>query len=138
MLLRRAVAMVEVQRSQRAKPGCAAGIVSLVCSVLGVAFFLAGIMVALPYFAAKAAGTEVSKRGVAETQHCRYSWVLSGSQEDPERNVTGLGWVCWAEVTWDDGDVQLREVKQSQLEPEDVGRQVPVVGREVRIDEAGG
>ncbi|MHA6801960.1 DUF6346 domain-containing protein [Salinifilum ghardaiensis] len=111
---------------------------SLVFSLVGAVMLLSGPFVVMPWFGANAAGAEVSKKGAAEAQRCRYSVLISDSEEDPDRNITGLGWVCWAKVTWDSGEVRMREVKQSQLKPADIGQSIRVVGREVSIDEAGG
>ncbi|GAB2740913.1 hypothetical protein GCM10027174_12980 [Salinifilum aidingensis] len=119
------------------KPGLVAGVTSLVFSVVGVVLVLAGLLVISPRFGTDVAGSGVINSGVAEAQRCRYSAVLSASGEDPGRNV-GNGWVCWAKVTWDDGQVGVHEVERSQLRPKDVGQSVQVVAREVKTSSVGG
>ncbi|WP_244515192.1 DUF6346 domain-containing protein [Actinopolyspora xinjiangensis] len=102
------------------------------CSLLlGVLLFLAGIFVVLPYFGLGAAGSEVSARGTAVAQQCRFAGPIAKSQAPKRENVIGFGWICRARVHWSDGSVQWREVSGSQLTDADVGEEVAVVERQI-------
>ncbi|MGJ7908856.1 DUF6346 domain-containing protein [Actinopolyspora sp. H202] len=99
---------------------------------VGIGLFLAAFFVVLPYFGTGAAGTEVSARGTAVAQQCRFSGPITKSRAPKRENVIGFGWICRARIHWNDGGVETREVSGSQLTGEDVGNRVDVVER--RID----
>lgn len=98
---------------------------------LGLVLFLSGIFVVLPFFGVGAAGAEVTARGTAVAQQCRFAGPIADSDAPEGGNVLGFGHTCQARVTWRDGTTELREVSGSQLTPDDVGTEVAVVERAV-------
>ncbi|SDQ85735.1 DUF6346 domain-containing protein [Actinopolyspora saharensis] len=98
---------------------------------LGLVLFLSGILVVLPFFGVSAAGAEVTDRGTAVAQRCRFAGPIADSQAPERENVLGFGHICQARVTWRDGTTELREVSGSQLTPDDIGTEVAVVERAV-------
>ncbi|WP_139219558.1 DUF6346 domain-containing protein [Actinopolyspora alba] len=99
--------------------------------LLGVSLFFAAIFVVFPYFGTGAAGTEVSARGTAVAQQCRFAGPIAKSSAPKQENVIGFGWICRARVHWNDGSVETREVSGSQLTGDDVGNRVDVVERQI-------
>ncbi|SFT49243.1 hypothetical protein SAMN04487904_102494 [Actinopolyspora lacussalsi subsp. righensis] len=98
---------------------------------IGILLFLAAFFVVLPYFGTGAAGSEVSARGTAVAQQCRFAGPIAKSSAPKRENVIGFGWICRARVHWNDGSVETREVSGSQLTGEDVGNSVDVVERQI-------
>ncbi|WP_438388462.1 DUF6346 domain-containing protein [Actinopolyspora saharensis] len=98
---------------------------------LGLVLFLSGILVVLPFFGVSAAGAEVTDRGTAVAQRCRFAGPIADSQAPERGNVLGFGHICQARVTWRDGTTESREVSGSQLTPDDIGTEVAVVERAV-------
>ncbi|SFT49260.1 hypothetical protein SAMN04487904_102495 [Actinopolyspora lacussalsi subsp. righensis] len=104
---------------------------------VGMVLFLSGIFVVIPLFGIGAAGSEVTARGTAVAQQCRFDGPITES-DAPERGyVVGFGYICQARVTWRDGTTEMWEVSGSQLKPGDVGEEVAVVRRAIADGGAG-
>ncbi|SDK58269.1 hypothetical protein SAMN04487820_109223 [Actinopolyspora mzabensis] len=104
---------------------------------VGVALFLSGILVVIPFFGFGVVGSEVTARGTAVAQQCRFDGPITESDAPERGNIVGFGYICQARVTWRDGTTEMWEVSGSQLKPGDVGEEVAVVRRAIRSGGAG-
>ncbi|PRW62664.1 DUF6346 domain-containing protein [Actinopolyspora mortivallis] len=104
---------------------------------LGLLLFAASILVVIPFFGLGAVGSEVTDRGTAVAQRCRFAGPIADSQSPDGGSVVGFGHICRARVTWQDGTTEMREVTGSQLTPDDIGREVAVVERAVDTGNGG-
>ncbi|WP_223208106.1 DUF6346 domain-containing protein [Actinopolyspora erythraea] len=104
---------------------------------IGVALLLSVIFVVIPFFGIGAAGSEVTARGTAVAQQCRFDGPIAESNAPDGGNIVGFGYICQARVTWRDGTSEMWEVSGSQLGPDDVGEEVAVVRRAIADGGAG-
>lgn len=96
-----------------------------------------GMNVSTHYFGGFAAGSEVTARGVAVAQQCRFSGPLTETTAPDRESMTGWWWICDARVRWHDGRVERRETVYSQLTDADIGREVEVVERKEAASRGG-
>ncbi|SFE26392.1 hypothetical protein SAMN04487819_11053 [Actinopolyspora alba] len=104
---------------------------------IGIVLFLSGIFVVIPFFGIMVAGSEVTARGTAVAQQCRFDGPITESDAPKRGNIVGFGYICQARVTWRDGTTEMWEVSGSQLKPGDVGEEVAVVRRAIKIGGSG-
>ncbi|GAB3296180.1 hypothetical protein GCM10027563_38110 [Parasphingorhabdus pacifica] len=99
----------------------------LVAVAVLIAF--ASFTVVPPYFGVSAVDSEITARGAATAQQCRFAGPLTRSNHPDGPLQTSWGWMCEAEVRFDDGRTEQVETQYSRLTDADVGRPVRVVER---------
>lgn len=97
--------------------------------VVSMGLFLSNVFFVFPFFGMSTVGSEVTERGAAIAQQCRFAGPITESESPGREIMAGWWWVCEAKVRWDDGRVERREVPYSHLTDEDIGREVEVVER---------
>lgn len=108
----------------------------LLLVVVAVVIALACFTLVPPHFGVGAVGSEIAARGTAIAQHCRFAGPFTESSRPEGPLQTSWGWMCEAEVRFDDGRTQQVGTQYSQLTGDDVGRPVRVVEREEKASKA--
>lgn len=99
--------------------------------LIGLVTLIAGVFLVPTYFGFGALGAEVSARGTAVAKECRYTGPVAESNVPSKEYHLGFGWICRAEVRWNDGREQVVETSGSQLTDDDIGQRVRVEGRRI-------